>query len=424
MTATEQTVLTNLEQIETGPNLDFVRAGFKNTVRKLGGAIGDKANVPVEALRIRDGYNVRLNGKKHESSIERLTQSILENGFRQDKPLTCVVVKEDDEEVIYVVAGHRRLEAVRRANLQGADISHLPIISVPEGTNETDLTFDLVLSNDGEGLGMYEQGFVNERLVSQGHSISEIARRQGFTEGHIRNTLDLRAAPRPIVQWLADGVIAETFALETMRKHGSKAVQVIERGLEKAVALGKSKVTTATTEGPKIPPKVGVAAVSAVESFMSRLDQQVLAKVVGDPEAGVEPDHDAPVTVPAGLLRELMVANKEIIDFRNSLTEKEEKAKERLQKSQERDARRAEREARKAEKEAKAKAREEAKLAKEEARRAKEVAKQQKAIARPQSDDASRESGDDDGIVGDLIVDRSDAQDELDYDSIIDQSNE
>ncbi len=325
MTVENQFPIKNLDQIQEGPNLDIVRAGFKNAIKKVGGSMRDLGSVPIEALRVRKGYNVRLHGKNHEARIESMLQSILANGYREDKPLTCSVEREGDEEVIYLVSGHTRLEAIRRANEQGANITTVPVLCVPEGTDEVDLNLDLVISNDGSPLSMYEQGIVNERSIKQGLAMTEIARRQGVTEGHIRNTLELRAAPDEIVVWLADGVIAETFALETIRKHGPRAVKVIEKGLEKAAAMGKTKVTTATVEGPKIPSKVGVAAVSAVESFMSKLDAVVLESVVGGPQGGELLDDSAPVSVPAGLLRELLSANKEIEDFRNGLLEKEEK---------------------------------------------------------------------------------------------------
>ena len=120
--------------------------------------------------------------------------------------------------------------------------------------------------------------------------------------------------------------------------------------------MGKAKVTAAAVEGPRIPPKVGVAAVSAVEAFMSKLPADVLGRLgldADDSSPETRANDEEPVTIPAGVLRELLSANKEISDFRSGLAEKEEKARLRQQKAQEREARRAEREAKKAEREAK-----------------------------------------------------------------------
>lgn len=417
MSAEDQSLPSNFDQVQEGPIIDIVRAGFKATVKKAGGSIRDLGNVPVDALRVRKGYNVRLHGKRHDERIEAVAQSILANGYREDKPFTCSVEREGNDEVIYLVSGHTRLEAIKRANERGANITTVPVLCIPEGTNEVDLTLDLVLSNDGAPLTMYEQGIVNERLIKQGLSMTEIARRQGFTEGHVRNTLELRTAPSQIVQWLADGVIAETFALKTIRKHGARAVKVIEKGLEKAAELGKTKVTAATVEGPKIPPKVGVAAVSAVESFISKLDSQVLEKVVGGPEGGEALD-DAPVTVPAGLLRELMSANKEIEEFRNALVEKEEKAKERLIKAQERDARREARQARKAE----AEARKAERLAKgKQAKTAKESKASAGATCSLSAASSNRKSV---NVVPFALDQRNDAERDFDFDRDHSDANE
>lgn len=366
--ANNESAIEHLERVEQGPNLNIVRAGFKSTITKAGGSMRDMGNVPLKALRIRNGYNVRLPGQRYLQRVNALAQSILANGYRQDKPITCSVEREGGTEVIYVVSGHTRLAAIHKANEQGADISSVPVICVPEGTTSTDLTLDLMISNDGEPLTMYEQGLVNERLIrDEGLTAVEVARRQGVTEGHIRNTLELRKAPAQIVQWFADGVVSETFALEIMRKHGDKAVQVIQKGLDKAAQAGKTKVTAAAVDGPKIPSKVSVVAVSAVEGFVSRLDQELLRRVVADPDEGQGASDDEPVSIPAGLLRELLKANNEIESFRQSVVEKEEKAKERQIKERERQERREKRQALKAEREARLLARAQAKLQKEQA---------------------------------------------------------
>lgn len=358
----------HFEQIDEAPKLNIVRAGFKSTVTKVGGSMRDMGNVPLEALTIRKGYNVRLRGQRYEQRVNALAQSIVANGYRQDKPITCSVEREGSVEVIYVVSGHTRLAAIHKANEQGADIRSVPVICIPEGTTSADLTLDLMISNDGEPLTMYEQGLVNERLVrDEGLTAVEVARRQGVTEGHIRNTLELRKAPAQIVQWFADGVVSETFALEIMRKHGDKAVQVIQKALDKAAMAGKTKVTASAVDGPKIPAKVSVAAVSAVEGFVNRLDENVLRRVVADPEQDQGAQDDEPVSIPAGLLRELLKANTEIESFRQSLVEKEEKAKERQVKERERQERREKRQALKAEREARALARAKEKLARAEA---------------------------------------------------------
>lgn len=395
MNATEQSLIDQLAAISAGPDLSFA-AGAEGAA---GAAAGTEPTaivvVALTSLRVRSGYNVRLPGVKREARVVGVLQSILANGFLQDKPLTCMRGQEGGEDVYFIVAGHTRFEAVRRANEQGANITHLPVICLPAGTSEVTLTMDLVLSNNNEPLGMYEQGIVNERLVADNLSVSEIARRQGYTEGHIRNTLELRAAPVEIVGWLADDVISETFALNMLRKHGDAAVQVIARGLEKATALGKGRVTAAAVDGPKIPAQVGAAAVSAVESFVSKLDPAILQMVQGDGEGGVASDDDAKIVLTAGALRELMGARKQIAEFRESVVQKEGKAKERLEKAQAKEAKKAKKDADAAEKEAKKKKRLQDQAEKEAAKQAKKSAPKapgKKAVSAPSQKEISRSS--------------------------------
>lgn len=430
MSATEHSLTDELAAISAGPDLNFA-AGDEGA--ESSGADAEPTAivvVPLASVRVRPGYNVRLPGVKREARVVGILQSILANGYLQDKPLTCVRGQESGEDVYFVVAGHTRLEAVRRANEQGANITHLPVICKSAGAGKVALTMDLVLSNNTEPLSMYEQGIVNERLVAEGLSVSEIARRQGrYTEGHIRNTLELRAAPFAIVQWLADDVIAETFALNMIRKHGDAAVEVIARGLEKASSVGKVRVTAASVDGPKIPAKVGAAAVSAVESFISKLDPTILQQVTGD--GGKAADDDEKIVLTAGALRELMGARQQIADFRESVALKEDKAKERHEKAQAKSARQAKKAADDAEKAAKKQLRLQKRAEKDAANAAKKGAPKAsvaKASSAPPAKASSRSTpiyddiqmqpnapaneADEDGRV----VDRSDVDDIPNYD--------
>ena len=128
----------------------------------------DLWQVPIEAIRVIPGFNVRVKNTSYDQHIEDLAESILREGFKPDKPLAGYVSQEDGVNVISVVDGHCRLEAVRIAISRGAEISRLPVVVSPPGTTMEDLTVSLVSSNSGKELTPYEISMVVRRLVRFG----------------------------------------------------------------------------------------------------------------------------------------------------------------------------------------------------------------------------------------------------------------
>jgi len=209
-------------------------------------------------LRTLEGFNARVKNEAYTARVRWIADSIKANGFYPDKPLTGFVALEDGEEVIYVTGGHRRHEGVLLAIEEGADVGTVPVVIKPRGTSMEDLMVDLVVGNEGDPLTTYEQAVVCKRLAGFGWEPKEIARRLGYsTAQYVDGLLALAASPLALRKMVMENVVSATMAIEAIKKHGDKAVDVL---LAAMVKSGKQRVTAKHLGEPKprgqtLPPK-------------------------------------------------------------------------------------------------------------------------------------------------------------------------
>lgn len=225
---------------------NFVRGSVKKAM--AGCSSADLWKVPPARLRIKEGFNVRVRNKAYEQRVRRIADSIKANGYYSDKPLAGYPALEDGEHVIYVTDGHTRHEALMLAISEGAEIAAVPVVPKPEGTSLEDLTVALVTSNAGEPLSPFEVAVVCKRLIDYGVEEDEIAQRLGYTKTYVGGLLLLMSAPRAIRKLVESGRVSAALAVDVLKKHGSKAEEVLKAAAEQA---GKDK----GVEDAKVTPK-------------------------------------------------------------------------------------------------------------------------------------------------------------------------
>ncbi|GAB2750439.1 hypothetical protein GCM10027019_31380 [Melaminivora jejuensis] len=230
----------------------------------------DLWKVPRDRIKVMSGFNVRVKNEDHQAQVRFIADSMKANGFFPDKPLAGFVAKEDGENIIYVIDGHTRLEAVDLANSEGAEINEIPVVTKPAGTSMEDLTVALVVSNEGRHLTPYEVALVCKRLIGFGMDEAEVARRIGKSKPYVDNLLLLVSAPRAITNMVQEGTVSATLAVEAVKAHGSQAPQVLQDGLKEAQAQGKSKVTGRHLPKPAPVRKAAAPAVPAVNEVLER----------------------------------------------------------------------------------------------------------------------------------------------------------
>lgn len=173
-------------------------------------------------------FNVRLHNEEHEKHVRYLAESIKSEGFYQDKPLAGYVAKVGEDAVIYLTDGHCRLEAVKLAVSEGAEIESLPMVIAPQGISVEDLTVSLVRSNSGKPLEPMELGAVCKRLVRYGWTEDAIASRLGFSKKHVANVLMLVGSDIAVREMVVEGKISASTAIEAIHKHGDKAGEKLQ----------------------------------------------------------------------------------------------------------------------------------------------------------------------------------------------------
>lgn len=197
------------------------------------------------------GFNARVRTPDYETYIDALASDMFENGYRISKPITAFVADENGEDVIYVVGGHTRLEAVRRAIGMGANISEIPVLFLPKTTSVDDLTVDLIKDNEGRPLSTYEKALVIKRLVNAGHGEAEIAKKLGMTATQVSNLEVLAGAPKSMVNHIIADEVSASMVIELLKTHGSKAPEVLEEALQKAKDSGKTKAKPSDAATPE-----------------------------------------------------------------------------------------------------------------------------------------------------------------------------
>lgn len=262
---------------------NLTSGSVKAAMKEAGAASADLWMCPIGDIRIIDGFNVRSENAEYADHIEYLTESILANGFYRDKPLSGYVAREDGKNVIKVVDGHSRLKAAFKAIERGAEISVLPVVTKPAGTNPEDLLVGLVVSNSGKPLSPIEKAAVCKRLIGFGMDEKTIAKRLGMTTGYVFDLLTLIGSPRELRKLVESGSISAANATRTVKKHGEKATAVIVQSLDTAKAAGKTKVTKAALSPKKDLFAEGVAFINLDCQYRNPLDAMcdLLAHLTG-----------------------------------------------------------------------------------------------------------------------------------------------
>lgn len=210
--------------------------------------LGDLIKVPVTAVTVVDGYNVRVRDTdSYKEGIEQLKGSIAANGFYADKPLGVYAGKNDKgEDAIFLRSGHRRLEAVEALNFErdkDAQIEVLPCVLVPAATTLEEHLVELVQGNSGKDLTPFEKGVVVKRLMGIGMEKPAIAEKLGYSTRYIDDLLVIAGSPVAVRNLILEEKVSSTQALRELRKDSAKAPAVLKDMVSKAESKGKSKAT-------------------------------------------------------------------------------------------------------------------------------------------------------------------------------------
>ncbi|MEM8519007.1 ParB family chromosome partitioning protein [Janthinobacterium sp. CAN_S7] len=220
----------------------------------------DLWQVDPNKLRTIDGLNPRVETADYLAHVEATTNSMVLEGYYQDKPLAGYVAKVGDEEVIYIYDGGTRLRCALEAIKLGAKFNKVPVSVSQDGMAMEDILVAMVRSNEGRPFSAYEKSVMVKRLARCSWKQHEISERLGIKLPMVANMLLLMEAPFEIRELVATGVIAFTFAVEMITVHGVNALDKILETQAAAHAAGKVNVTKRFVPGAKFASAIKKAA--------------------------------------------------------------------------------------------------------------------------------------------------------------------
>ncbi|ABM39599.1 ParB/RepB/Spo0J family partition protein [Polaromonas naphthalenivorans] len=231
--------------------LDLLSGSVKKAMN--GAKSSDLWMCPIDDIVIMEGFNVRSETAQYREKVEKLANSIIENGFYKSKPLAIFVgVDAEGKNVNYLYDGHRRYAAAKLAISRNFELPNLPCVTSPAGTSLEDLTIAMVTMNDGDPVDPFGVAIVCNRMIKGGTPIEEIARRLMLSPTYVKDLLTMMAAPRALRNLVSEGHVSATLAISTIKKHGTSAPAVLQEGVEKAKAQGKTRVTGKTLAPEKV----------------------------------------------------------------------------------------------------------------------------------------------------------------------------
>lgn len=254
-----------------------------------------------DVIEFEDGFNLREEGAELDEHLERMYVAMKAGAYFP--PIDVSVI---DGRII-ARDGHCRTRTAKRLKKEGVDIM---LEARQFRGNEAECVFHMISSSQGKPLTPLESGRGYLRLIRYGLEVPAICARTGVSRTTVENGLILAEAPVAIRQMIVKGEVSAHVAIDVIRKHGSKATEVLRETLDKAKAGGNSKVTKKHVAGPRVPPRVVKSFVAAAASLHQHVRHDIresLLKASEDEIAGM-----GEIPVPAATLKALLSAHSEI----------------------------------------------------------------------------------------------------------------
>lgn len=183
---------------------------------------------------VEPGYNVRDIDQAH---VEEFRDAFI---LGEEVPALVVQVTEQG---LKIIDGHHRYYGALLATEAGTEVARLECKDA-KGT-EADRIALMVTSSQGRALLPLERAGAYQRLMNQGWTEAEIAKKVKRSVADIEHHLQLLGVGDTLIGMVRSGEVAATTAVSLSREHGTKAGAVAEEKMAEAKAAGKKKLTKA-----------------------------------------------------------------------------------------------------------------------------------------------------------------------------------
>ena len=188
--------------------------------------------VPLAEMYVEPGYNVREIDQEH---VAEFRDAFIAGEFVP--PLAVQVT----EQGVKIIDGHHRYYGAKMASEAGHEIARLECKDF--AGSEADRIAYMVTSSQGKALSPLERAAAYQRLLNQGWTPAEIAKKVKRSTADVDQHLQLLECGDGLIAMVKSGEVAPTTAVALSREHGPKAEAVAQVQMEKAKAAGKTKLT-------------------------------------------------------------------------------------------------------------------------------------------------------------------------------------
>ncbi|MFK8256839.1 ParB/RepB/Spo0J family partition protein [Erwinia sp. AnSW2-5] len=183
---------------------------------------------------VEPGYNVRDIDQAH---VEEFRDAFI---LGEEVPALVVQVTEQG---LKIIDGHHRYYGALLAIEAGHEVARLECKDAKG--SEADRIALMVTSSQGRALLPLERAGAYQRLMNQGWTEAEIAKKVKRSVADIEHHLQLLEVGDTLIGMVRSGEVAATTAVSLSREHGTKAGAVAEEKMAEAKAAGKKKLTKA-----------------------------------------------------------------------------------------------------------------------------------------------------------------------------------
>lgn len=188
----------------------------------------------LKELYVEPGYNVRDIDQAHVEEFR--------DAFMMGEEVPALVVQVT-EQGLKIIDGHHRYYGALLATEAGHEVARLECKDAKG--SEADRIALMVTSSQGRALLPLERAGAYQRLMNQGWTEAEIAKKVKRSVADVEHHLQLLEVGDTLIGMVRSGEVAATTAVSLSREYGTKAGAVAEEKMAKAKAAGKKKLTKA-----------------------------------------------------------------------------------------------------------------------------------------------------------------------------------
>jgi len=183
---------------------------------------------------VEPGFNIRDIDQTHVEEFR--------DAFIAGEEVPALIVQVTDQG-LKIIDGHHRYYGAMMATAEGHEVARLECKDAKG--NEADRIALMVTSSQGRALLPLERAGAYQRLMNQGWTEAEVAKKVKRSVADVKHHLQLLECGDELIGMVKSGEVGASTAVSMSRELGTKAGSVARERLAEAKASGKKKLTKA-----------------------------------------------------------------------------------------------------------------------------------------------------------------------------------